>query len=125
MFNKGVEPEKPSLRFEDIEAEVTESEAHTRYAAAAVAFIVSQMQDSFDEATAQVPKRVDPGLDGLSYRWYYFISNRANEKVWKCSHTFLRFAKVQINRSRVNTVTSYTQLWDIKKRKKSTARISG
>ena len=61
FFIKGIEPEKPSLMFEDIEAEVSESEAHTRYAAAAVAFMVNQMKDSFHEATVQVLK----SLSGL------------------------------------------------------------
>ena len=58
FFLSGVEPEKPSLRFEDIEAEVSEAEAHTRYATVAVAFIVNQMLAAFDEATAQVPNFV-------------------------------------------------------------------
>jgi len=49
----GVEPSK-SLRFDDIEAEVSEVEAHERYAKVAVAFIVTQSTNYFTDSVAQV-----------------------------------------------------------------------
>jgi hypothetical protein len=42
------------LRFDDIEAEVSEVEAHERYAKVAVAFIVTQSTNYFTESVAQV-----------------------------------------------------------------------
>jgi hypothetical protein len=43
-----------SLRFEDIKAEVSEEEAHKRYAEVAVAFMVTQMKNAFSESVGQV-----------------------------------------------------------------------